>query len=62
MSKLYKIKEICSIANFGESTIRRLIKRHDLTHYRIGGNKQIAMTKEQIDELIMVNARLITKR
>ena len=38
MSKLYKIKEICSIANFGESTIRRLIKRHDsLLHYRIGG-------------------------
>ena len=62
MSKLYRIKEICSISNIGESTLRKLIKRHQLDHYRLGGNDQIAMTKDQIDDLIMSNARLITKR
>ena len=61
MEKLHKIKAIAKQAELSPSTIRRLIKKHSLPHYKIGGNQEIAMTREQIELLVFSNARLITQ-
>lgn len=59
--KYKRIDKIAQITGFGKSTIRRYIKLYKLPHYRLGGREEIAMTDEQIEQLLDSSAHLRTK-
>lgn len=59
MAKIYKLKDISTKTSLSKQSIRRYLIQYKLPHYRIGGKREIGMTEEQIDQLILHNSQLI---
>lgn len=59
MPKIYKLREIASYAGLSTQSVRRHIKTHKLSHFRIGGNREIGMTEEQIESMMSHVSQLI---